>query len=138
MENADESYLQKWFRGLDIENAFKLSFETVDSSFRSIYDNWDDFSNGKPPLDLLKVWFRGMDVNRDHEVNIDEMKGFLCSLDKSMTVIGVAKEIRKIDRDGNSNGTINFYEFANHYGYKVKKNQDVWEGKGKSKCCLLL
>lgn len=138
MENADEKYLHYWFQGLDVEKTGKLSFEQVESCFKMMYDNWDDLAQGKPTLEMLKVWFRSMDVNGDGEVNLEEMQNFLISLDKSMTTYIAATQLRRMDRDGNNNGTISFYEFAKHYGYDLKKNSDPYDGKGKSKCCNLI
>ncbi|OHS99908.1 Calmodulin-like protein 11 [Tritrichomonas foetus] len=138
MESPDETYLKSWFRGIDVEGAGKLEFKQVEDCFKMMLDNWDSINEGKPPLEMLKIWYRSMDVNRNGQVNLDEMQNFLISIDKSMTTQTAAVKLRKMDREGNNDGQINFHEFCHSFGVDVKKGADAFDGKGNSSCCILI
>jgi len=135
-ETITKEFAQYWFRGLDIDITGRLTFDVVRSHFQMMIDHWDEIENNKPPVELLKVYYRGMDRDRNAQVNLEEMRNFLQSNDEKMNTHMAAVKLRKMDKD--NSGTISFYEYCISFGHEVPKSIDPYDGKGPSQCCLIL
>ena len=135
-DKANEDFARFWFRGLDLDLQGKLSFDILTNHFQMMHDNWNDIENNKPPVDLLKIYYRGMDRDRNAQVSLEEMRNFLASSDETMNTHLAAVKLRKMDKD--NSGTISFYEYCLSFGHEIPKRTDPYEGKGPSTCCLLI
>lgn len=136
-EEVSEDFHQYLFRGLDLECQGKLPLAKVKNYVSLLKDNWKDIKDGKPPVELLKVFYRSMDANRDRRVNLEEMRNFLCSIDRTMTTHLAAVELRKMDKKSND-GVVEFYEYCRSFGLEVGKRADAYDGAAGSSCCILL
>lgn len=135
-EEVSDDYHQYLFRGLDLECRGKLPLSKVKSYVSLLKDNWADISNDKPPIELLKITYRCMDANRDQRVNLEEMRNFLCTIDRSMTTHLAAVKLRKMDKS--NDGVIEFYEYCRSFGLEVGKRADAYDGTAGSSCCILI
>jgi Ca2+-binding EF-hand superfamily protein len=139
MDAPDDLFLRKWFHGLDIEGLGKIEYRVVVDCFRAMLEYWGDIEQGRPPLKLLKVFFRAIDTDRNGKIDLNELTSFMRSVDSSMSTYLGAVELRKMDRTGDSDGRVSFTEFCEFYGVILKKNEDPWEGRGTgARCCVLL
>jgi Ca2+-binding EF-hand superfamily protein len=123
---------------LDVAVEQKLSVPRVETFFDALYTKWDDVMAGKPPLEILGVWFRSADSDRNGIIILEELRQVAEAFGWEASVIDLAKAMRQMDRKGNYDGTVQFVEFCQFYGVTVQKGMDPWEGNGSSKCCILL
>ena len=127
--DADRKQMEFLYKGMDIDGSNSLSEDEICECFAALKENnfkW-----------LMKILFRGADKDRSRKVSIAELKDVvsMCGSNlseedfKNRCVVELGKETKELT-------FAQFYKVIT--GDEIDPKTDPYDGKLKSKCCLLL
>jgi large subunit ribosomal protein LP2 len=127
--DANKRQMEFLYKGMDIDGSNTLAQEEICQCFAALKENnfkW-----------LMKILFRGADKDRSRKVSIAELKDVISMCGSSMNEeefqnrcqVELGKEVKELT-------FAQFYKVIT--GDDIDPKTDPYDGKLKSKCCLLL
>jgi Ca2+-binding EF-hand superfamily protein len=127
--NDDATMAQRYFDGIDIDGSKTISKEEFKAFLVATLTTDTDYT--------IKLVFRAFDTDRSRNLDANEIKQIGDYIGRPMTDEEVTTAIERIA--GKKNAKLTYAQIVKLLTNKdIDPNTDPYDGKLKSKCCLLL